>query len=149
MAKVGKLFGIYHVMEEKGVFEANKANASSSGYVKADYPRMLYHPLGKSKVVFAGISEVDPHSGRTKIVGAQTEIINRIVGNKAEEDEWLAKGWHLHPVEAMRAAGVVDLPATSSQARIDELEASLKATQLELDRAKRSKIADALDEDVA
>ena len=149
MAKVGRLFGIYHMMEERGVFDQNKNNAQSPGYVRAEYPKMLFHPKGKEHIVFAGISEVSP-DGRTKLVGQQTEIVNRIVASKAEEDEWLAKGWLTHPADAMRAAGK-DAPATSSQARIDDLETQMARLREELVQAKRAKLTDVgeLDENVA
>lgn len=137
--KVGKRFTIFDMMENKGVFEQNTANTTSPGYVKADYPKMLYHPEGKTRITFAGTSEINPYTGAARMVGQQIEIINRTVNNLAEEKEWLAKGWLTHPARAMAAAGL-EAPATSSAERIAELEAQLKAGAAELALAKQSKL---------
>lgn len=130
-------FTIYDMMEAKGVFDANPANAqarSPDGQAlyagPVEYPKMLYHPQGAERVTVPAEIIVTPLG--PKAVGEQRELIYRVVNNEAEEQALRAEGWHTHPASALRAAGK-DAPATGADMRIAELEKQLASLQKERD----------------
>src|SRR5690348_16414877 len=136
-------FTIYDMMEAKGAFSSNPANADSvdpvegtslyTGPVK--YPRMFYHPEGLERVTNPGEVTRDPITGAGVVLGRQTEIIWELARDEADEKRLRADGWHDHPAKAIAAAGG-EAPPISSQQRIDDLEAQLHRTQEELAKAK-------------
>lgn len=133
-------FTIYDVMERKGAFRSNPANAgaqSESGeqlYTgPVEYPKMLYHPDGKTRTTIEAEIIVTPLG--PKAVGEKREIIWKIVKNSAEEEALRGAGWHDHPAYAI-AAGGGEPPPISSQQRIDSLEAEIK--KLNAEKAKQA-----------
>lgn len=144
--KVGKRFTIYDMMEARGVFEQNTANASSPGYKKVEWPKMVYHPEGKVKTVFAGTTSFDPETRERQMVGKQVEIINKLANDKTEYDKLIKEGWHSHPAYAMAASGL-ESPATTNPEYIAGLEHNLKIMQEQLAIAKKSKLVQAGIED--
>lgn len=148
--QVGGRYTVYDVMEAKKVFQQNPANSSSPVHKRQDFPKMLYHPKGEERIVVPGVQELTPW-GEKRMVGQQFEIINRVVVDAVEEAEWLRKGWHKHPADAMVASGKVG-PATVSEERLVDIDEQIKRLTEERERAKKAKIAHALanpDEDVA
>lgn len=151
MARSARRFTIYDVMEEKGLFESNPANVNSRDgngmaiYKKADYPRMLYHPEGEHKITRPAEPIATPFG--PKMVGEQTELINVIVQNEAEEAEFLKKGWHRLPILALRAGAkkrgetLPEIPTDTVDAVRIEAELKDKAQREELE-ALRAKIAE-------
>lgn len=117
-------FTIYDAMEKKGVFRANPANVSAidpitgeSKYVRAEYPKMFYHPKGEEEVLIAGA--VDPQTGRVE--GLTKGIKFAVAKDPDGEAKLRAAGWHDHPSDAMRAAGR-DAPPKSPAQHINSLE---------------------------
>lgn len=98
-------FTIYDVMDAKGVFDSNPANAQSRGvngeniYKKQAWPRMVYHPEGKHRITRPAEIIATPLGPQR--VGEQKELINRVVADKTEYDEAKAEGWLDTPAEAM------------------------------------------------
>lgn len=134
MAAKDKRFTVYDMMEAKGVFEANSANAHSPDYTgPVAYPRMMYSPKGETRIAEPGELIVTPF-GPKKLMD-KIEMITQVVNNKEEEAALAAKGWHRHPAKAIEAGGG-EAPATSSAERIEALEAQLAAAQSELDTAR-------------
>jgi hypothetical protein len=135
MARQSRRFTIYDAMEDAGVFERNPANIDSrnaekaSIYVRADYPKMLYHPEGKERVTVPAVAEATPFGPQW--MGEQREIINRIVGDPEEEKHWKGLGWHEHPAYALQAAGK-EMPELSSDSRVRELQDKIRAMEAEL-----------------
>ncbi len=116
---------VYDVMEAKGVFTANRANADAvdpitreSVYERQEFPRMVYHPKGKVRELNRAELVNTPFG--PEAVGRQTEMIYRIVKDKAEFDAALAEGWHEHPADAI-AAGGGKAPPKSSAAELERL----------------------------
>ena len=110
MARQNNRFTVYDMMEAKGVFEANSANPGSraddgtplyNGPV--EFPMMVYHPMGKTRVLVPGMVEVTPWG--PQVNGELKEIIHKVVGSKAELTAALAEGWHRHPAHAISAGG--------------------------------------------
>src|SRR5271167_1873134 len=100
-------FTIYDAMEAKGIFERNPANAgarSEDGQMlyagPVQFPRMLYHPNGETKITDLG-EEVETARGWV-VRNQKTEIVTQTVNSAEEEAEWLAKGWHKHPSPAIQ-----------------------------------------------
>ncbi len=135
MARRQRMYTIYDVMEEKGVFEANPANVNArdseglNAYVKANYPKMLYHPKGE---------EVETHPGEwvetprgPKLLGQQFALINQIVNGPGEEKKLRDAGWHEHPAKAIKArvelTGLGVVPPMSPEIRASEMEDELVA----------------------
>lgn len=136
-------FTVYDVMEAKGVFRKNSANTSSqtddgmtlyAGPVQ--YPKMLYHPTGEERVIQEG--EVISTPMGPKLIMQQRELVNKIVNNEEEEKKLRAEGWHIHPAEAMRAAGR-DAPATGADQVIEDLRK--KIAELESQKASLERIS--------
>lgn len=129
-------FTVYDVMDAKGYFDSNPANAGArdvdgnaifTGPV--EFPKMMFHPTGATRQTVPPEILMTPYG--PKEVGEQRELINRIVKDKKEEGEALAEGWHLHPAGAQRAGGKEVGPVTEAE-RIAALEAEivrLRATQ--------------------
>lgn len=136
MARTGRAarFTIYDVMEAKGVFEDNPANASSPQYKgPQEYPKMLYHPKGEERVTQKAEILATP-MGPIR-VGEQKEIIYRIVMNEEDDKSLRAVGWHDHPAKAIAASGKEAPPMTSSN-RIEELEKEIARLMRERDMTK-------------
>jgi hypothetical protein len=138
---VAQRFTVYDVLEAKGVFKKNPANVGSqndrgealySGPIP--YPRMVYHPEGKERIIQAGEIVVTP-LGPQRIM-EQREIIHRIVNSYQEEQEAIAAGWHTHPAHAMRAAGK-EAPSTGA----DQVIADLQRKIQELETQQKSLVA--------
>lgn len=100
-------FTIYDVMDKKGVFDANPANASSPEHEdfkrrgQTEYPKMLYHPDGETRITVPAEIIVTPLG--PKEVGQQRELIHQVASNEIEELELLKAGWHEHPADALKA----------------------------------------------
>lgn len=143
-----KRFTIYDMMEEKGVFTSNPANAHSmneqdgtSLYAgPVEFPKMLYHPLGAEQVIVPAEVIVTPLG--PKSVGEQRQIIYQVVTDAGTERRLLAEGWHTHPARAMAAAGR-EAPAVSSAQVIADLEAKIAQLQNERNTAHAHQLADA------
>lgn len=135
-------FTVYDVLESKGYFRKNPANLSAQDDAgvalyngPVQYPKMVYHPKGEERIVQEG--EVINTPLGPKLIMQQRELIWRLVENKAEEAAALKDGWHLHPAEAMRAAGK-EAPQTGADQVIAELKRKieeLQAQQASLERA--------------
>ena len=130
------IFTIYDVMNDKGVFEENPANACSPKYAgPVSYPRMLYHPLGEMRITQKAEIIVTP-MGPEK-VGQQQELIHAIANDAEEEAALLEKGWHRLPADAIAASGqprpaVGVAPTSEMKQENDELKkriAELEALQ--------------------
>lgn len=139
-----KIFTVYDMMEDKGVFSSNPANADSrdkegqslyNGPVQ--YPKMLYHPLGEQKIIEPERQEMGPF-GPVRIP-AKYEMISVVAKSEAEEAKLVSEGWHTHPARALKAAGK-DAPATSSADHINHLESELKRLQDQLAAATSEKV---------
>lgn len=134
MAAKDKRFTVYDMMSARGLFEANSANQDSPTYSgPQEYPKMLYHPDGKKKVIVPAEVIVTPFG--PKEVGEQREILWKVVDNAEQEAELVAQGWHDHPAKAMHAGGEV-APAISSGDQIARLQKQLADAQAALHRAQ-------------
>jgi len=145
---------VYDRMNAKGMFAVNPANRDSrdkftgeslyKGPVK--FPKMLYHPEGKTKVVIPARVENGPYGPERR--NEQSEIISVIVNSEAELADRLAKGWHEHPADAIAASGK-EAPAKSSSQRISSMEAEIEKLRRELAAAKASRVQSDDDDDEA
>ena len=112
MAKRGqKIFTVYDMMDARGVFDENPANASSADYAgPVQFPMMVYHPEGATRQIVPGEIVATPLGA--KIINEQHELIYRVVKDQAELDAAKAEGWHLHPkdAEAARRERVPETP---------------------------------------
>lgn len=128
-------YTVYDVMDDRGVFDANPANAQSPLYKgPVPFPRMLYHPKGEMRVTQKAEVLRGPY-GPEK-VGEQREIVHKTVHNQEELDEALLEGWHMHPAQAMAAAGL-DAPAMFPEGHVKSLEDQIKALNAQLAQAKQ------------
>ena len=145
---------IYDVMEARGDFRHNPANAGSvapdgsqlyEGPVP--FPRMVY--AAEEEVIVPGTWEETPRG--PKFLGEQRALVNKIVRSKEEYEAALASGWYDHPakalgavIEANRAKGVDDprvVPLVSAQATIDSYKREIEELREKLAKAEeRSKI---------
>jgi hypothetical protein len=143
--RMNKVYSIYHSMEDRGLFETNKANAqavSNDGLSiyegPVQYPRMLYHPKGELHCISQGILVTDRDSrpvfderGQPKYAGAVWGVKNIIVESEEQEAEMVKEGWHYTEAQALRANPETHLkapPKTNAelqQERIAELEKKL------------------------
>lgn len=137
MARANKRFTIYDMLEEKGEFEKNPANADSrtqdgTSLYKGpqQYPQMFYHPTGERKIIVPAEIIVTPMG--PKMVGEQSELVWKIAENESEANELRAAGWHDHPSLATVAGGG-KAPPVSAQQRIAELEAQAARDKKELE----------------
>jgi hypothetical protein len=149
MARKPNRFTIYDMMEQKGVFERNPANADSVDGEGASlykgpvqFPKMVYHPQGLERVTIAAEAVVTPLGPR--MVGEQRELIWALAENQDRYDELKADGWHDSPQRALAAAGKVVLPEDPN-----ETIARLEAQIAEMNAAKSVAQADALAESKA
>lgn len=152
----GARYSVFDVMENKGVFRANPANAhardvdGNSAYKgPVQYPKMMYHPTGETKITVPAAAEVGSLAGQYSgmYLNEQREMIHRIVNDDVERDEALDAGWHLHPSHAIEAGNrlraergepLLPVPPISSGARVGQLEDELGRLRRELDEAKTS-----------
>ena len=152
MAGRGRVFTIFDVMEDKGVFRANSANPNAvdregrplyAGPVQ--FPMMVYHPKGEEEILVPGVAEMTPFG--PKMVGEQRGIIYRIVGNAQELREATAEGWHDHPAKAIAAANALrvergeaplPVPPISAASTISGLEKQLAEAQAALALAQEN-----------
>lgn len=131
-------YTVYDVMEAKGVFKKNPANIQAQDEAGASlyngpvqFPRMVYHPKGEERIIQEGEVINTPYG--PKVIMQQRELIWQICNNAAELEAAVEAGWHLHPAEAMRAAGKT-APATGA----DQVIAELKRKIAELEAQKTS-----------
>lgn len=135
---------VYDRLEAKGFFSANPANKNS---VTADgqaayegpvpFPRMLYHPQGKERIVVQAELVQTPFGPQRN--NEQRQLINKIVNSQAEMDKALAEGWHEHPSDAIaasltdeqKAAGILP-PPKGAAAQISRQEKLIEDLQKEL-----------------
>lgn len=130
----GRRFTVYDVMEAKGVFEENPANAISPRYAGAvEYPKMFYHPKGKMREVQKAEVLQTPY-GPAK-VGEQFELINRVVHDAEEEKRIRAAGWHDHPAKSIAASGA-EAPPMADHNQVEALERQLAILQSQLALAR-------------
>ena len=138
-------YTVYDIMQAKGVFERNPANPGArapdgsplySGPVM--YPKMVYHPEGKERVVVQ--PEIISTPLGPKAIGEQRELIYKIVNNEAEEEQALAEGWHSHPSASIAASGKAAPPTGADQTiadlkrQIEKLQAQQKAMEHPMSR---------------
>lgn len=143
---------VYDRMAAKGFFAQNAANRDSRDKFTGEslykgplqFPKMLYHPQGKMRVVVPAVAEATPFGPELR--NEQKELISRVVNNEEELAGLLAEGWHKHPADAIAAGGGV-APAKSSVQRVSVLEEQVARLQAELAAAKAGKIQDDSEED--
>ena len=119
MARKATVYSVYHRMDEKGIFETNPANADAKDINglslykgPVEFPKMLYHPEGKLRVVNEGIVQTDPRTNmplrdeHNNVIrtGRVEEVINVLIETAEQEADFLAQGWHRTPAEALRKA---------------------------------------------
>jgi|SRR5579875_1778678 len=131
-------FTVYDMMEAKGVFAQNSANADSMTPEGArlykgpvEYPMMFYHPKGEERITRPAEVVVTPMG--PKMVGEQRELISRVAHNEEEADKLREEGWHDHPAKAMAAAGK-EAPPISSAEHIKAMEAEIERLRKQLAR---------------
>lgn len=143
MARRSNIHTVYHVMEEKGVFERNAANVDSRDQTTMEslfkgpvqYPRMMYHPKGAEKIIVP--AEIIETPMGPKRVGEQRQLVYKVVTTEAEERNLKALGWHLTPAAAVRARmkiqgqDIADGPPRSKDEEIEELNAKIAWLQAE------------------
>src|SRR5215472_15182556 len=127
-------YTVYDMLDAKGIFDENPANATSPHYQgPVEYPKMYYHPKGKMRVVQKAEILQTPY-GPEK-VGEQWELIARTVADAQEEAKAKAAGWHDHPAKAIEASGRT-APAMTAHGKIAELERQLLLLQTQLTSAR-------------
>jgi hypothetical protein len=141
--RMNKVYSIYHSMEDRGLFETNKANVqavSNDGLSiyegPVQYPKMLYHPKGELHCISQGILVTDRDSrpvfdetGKPKYAGAVWGVKNVIVESEAQEEEMVALGWHYTEAQALRANPETHLkapPKTTHELQSEEIAALKK-----------------------
>lgn len=134
---MNKVYSIYHLMEEKGVFEKNPANA---GAVSNDglsiyagpvpYPKMLYHPKGEMEKVVQGIMIVDrdgnpsyDRNGEIRYTGTVWGVKYQIVENEEEETKLREAGWWTTEAEARRQSADPKVASAAPEKTKVELQA--------------------------
>lgn len=144
-------FTQYDVLEVKGYFTSNPANADSFDPVEhtplykgpVEYPKMFYHPAGEERVLIAAEAVTNPATGEILLDkkgdpimrGEQREIVWQIAHDAEEEAVLREEGWHDHPSAAIGArTGVA--PPISTAKRISDLETALAKAQADLAKAK-------------
>lgn len=126
-----KHYTVYDRMDEVGVFSQNTANANSRdqdgrpAYKKAEYPKMLYHPLGLTTVVNPA-EIVEGPGGKVKEFNERRELVSKVVNSGKEEKRWRDEGWHEHPAQAITAGGGEAPAFTTGQALELEIEKNKK-----------------------
>lgn len=143
--RMHKVYSVYHAMDDRGVFEQNKANVQSvnndglSMYEgPVQYPKMLYDPKGELYCINQGIMIVDrdnrpvfDEQGKVKYAGSVWGVKNIVVDNAEQEEEMVKKGWHFTEAQALRANPTSPIkappksPAELQAERIADLEKKL------------------------
>ena|ERR1035437_7924991 len=142
MARRAQRFTIYDMMEQKGVFEANPANADArdsnglSMYKKAEFPMMVYHPTGEERITVPGEIIATPMGPR--MVGQQKRLIDKTVTDEEELAVALEAGWHKTPAAAIATRNGEEIPKTQGET-IEALQAQI--AKLELERNSRQEEA--------
>lgn len=137
-------FTVFDVLDQQGVFDQNPANSTSPQYNgPVLYPKMFYHPLGKTRVIQK--AEVLSTAFGPVKVGEQFELICRTAPDRVEEERLRAAGWHDHPAKAIAASGA-EAPPMTATGRIVELEQQLVDLQAKLNAAKAMPVAVEVDE---
>ncbi len=129
-------YTVFDMLDEKGEFEKNPANAISPQYTgPVEFPKMLYHPEGKRRVTVPEQKVATPIGVTT--IPAQYEMIYTIAKDKEEEKVLVGKGWHLHPSKAMQAAGDEVLPPAPPPEDADALEQQIREMTARLAQARK------------
>jgi len=129
-------YTIFDVMDARGVFDENPANSTSPRFAgPQEYPKMFYHPMGKTRLVQKAEVLQTPY-GPTK-VGEQYELIARVVQSEEEAERARKAGWHDHPAKAIQAGGG-NAPAMTAHGRIADLERQLVNLQAQLNAARQA-----------
>ena len=136
-------YSIFDMMDDKGVFDKNPANACSDKYIGPQpFPKMVYHPKGEYRVTQKAEVVVTPF-GPEK-VGELKELIYRTVQDQEELDRALDEGWHMHPADSIAAGGRAR-PETAPAGAIEDIDAQIKRLQAQkarlLPAAKPAKVA--------
>jgi hypothetical protein len=134
MARKPNRFTVFDMMEQRGVFEANPANQDSrdpetgeSLYKgPVEYPKMMYHPTGETRVSVPAEAMVTPFG--PKLVGEQRELVHQVVQNAEEEAALREAGWHSSPSRASAIAKGEPVPESKDE-KIARLEAELAQAQ--------------------
>lgn len=153
-------FTIYDMMEAKGIFAANPANADAGvdemtgepiykGPVR--YPLMMYHPEGLERIIVdaqpltdtAGNAVLD-RNGDPIMRGEQREIVWQLVHSLKEERALRKEGWHDHPADAIAASGK-EAPSKGTQQVLDAKDREIERLQAQLAElsAKSGDVAEA------
>jgi hypothetical protein len=75
-----------------------------------------------------------------KAVGEQRELISQVAKSAADEAKLVAAGWHLHPADAVRAAGG-EAPTKGADQTIAELQAQIAKLQLQVNNRGAEQLA--------
>lgn len=134
---------IYDVMDAKGVFLDNPANADADaerdgrpfGRWPQKYPMMFYHPKGEMRITNPAEVIVTPLG--PKLVNEHRELICAIAEGESDEKKLRAAGWHDHPAKANAAAGRQASPISSAQV-ISDLQAEIAQLQAKLNSESSS-----------
>lgn len=131
MARVNaNRLSIYDVMDAKGVFEQNPANATAPGHVKLRYPKMYYHPEGAQRQTSPGEIVVTPMGAQE--LNKQFELVSKVANNEAEARDLEDDGWHDHPAKALQARGGVEVPEMSAQGKLDDQASEIETLRRQL-----------------
>lgn len=128
---------IYDVMDAKGVFLDNPANADADAerdgrpfsVFPLQYPKMFYHPRGEMRITNPAEVIVTPLG--PKMVNEHKELISAIAESESDEKKLRDAGWHDHPSKANAAAGREAAPVSSAQV-IGDLQAEIARLQAKL-----------------
>lgn len=123
MALHDNRFTIFDVLEKKGYFRHNPANAGATDPITREviykgpieFPKMLYHPEGKTEEVLLGDQFQNTPFGPIH-TNTHHRLIHKIVNSKEEEAAALAEGWHDKPWKAMKAGGADTTKIEAAQA---------------------------------
>lgn len=130
----------YHVMEATGVFDQNPANPTArddeglSIYRgPVEFPKMLYHPKGETRVIVPGEVVLSP-GGRESLVGQQSELVWQLAKDESEQAALVAAGWHLTPAKAIAAADDPrrPVPPESPSQLLNDKDAEIEALRKQL-----------------
>jgi hypothetical protein len=133
---------IYDVLENKGAFSGNPANAGAVDkdgkqlYLgPMDFPKMFYHP--KAELVEINPGELVATLEGPRRVNRQTAMAHQVAYTKEDEKRLRAEGWHDHPAKALRATGQ-NAPATGAAEHIAELERKIRELEEERERTEEA-----------
>ena len=132
--KINNFFTVYHVMDQKGIFDDNPANTSSLEFSgPQEFPKMLYHPKGEFRITVPAEILTTPLG--PKLVGEQKELIWRVVNSAEEEKALLAEGWHRKPEDSLAKREVEPVVQADPKAELEALRAELAAAKAKLAEA--------------